>query len=512
MNLIKRAGKFPAAALAVFVSLAAVTGCGGKKTEEAKAPVKTDLILAKEADAISIDPHVTYDGHSQIVQRQLYNQLLKLDYNMNIAGDLAESWNYLSDTEIRFILRKGVKFHNGEELKAGDVKASIERAKKSTRVTQFTATITEIKVIDDYTVNIVTSRPYAPLLTNLCHMGNSILSEKAINELGDKFGDAPVGTGPFKFVEWVSGDRIVLARNDGYFGGQVLPSSLTFRIIPEGAARTIALETGEVDMVLLVDAVDAQRVEDNPDLRLVETLSPKIEYFAFNQKAGPLGNKLVRQAINHAINRQAIFDVIAEGRGKLNNSGMNSKIMGYNPNIRGYAYDPVKARELLAQAGYPKGFDTVISVSGDQRNRSAQIFQAFLKDVGVNAAIENIEWSSFLAKVNRGDYEILTMSYNNTTGDPDTSLYQLFNSAVPASAGNRSFVNVPKVDELLNAGRVELDISKRLFLYQELQEILADEAVWVPLFDIAGLFGLRAGLQGFEPHPLGSDIFNKIHY
>jgi peptide/nickel transport system substrate-binding protein len=382
------------------------------------------------------------------------NQLLRLDNDMKLVPSLAESYEYLSGTELQFKLKKAVKFHNGEEMKASDVKFSIQRAMASPKVKAFAASITDVKVVDDYTVVIVTEKPYAPLLANLCHTALSIVSEKAVTEMGASFKDHPVGTGPFKFSEWVSGDKIVLVKHKDYFDGDVAANSLTFRTIPEGSSRTIALETGEVDMVYPVDPVDAGRVKDSKNLTLVETLSPKIEYVSMNQKYKPFSNVKVRQAVNYAVNRRAIFDVVAEGTGKITDSVMSAKIIGYNENVKSYEYNPGKAKELLAEAGYPDGFDVVISISGDMRNRNAQLIQADLTAVGIKATIENLEWATFLDKVNKGDYQIFNMSYNNTTGDPDTSLYQLFCSTVPSASGNRSFYKNTKIDELLLSGRL----------------------------------------------------------
>lgn len=473
---------------------------------------KKDIVIATDQEAITIDPQAGWDGASLLVMRQMYNQLLRLDNNMKIVPNLAESYEYLSPTQLQLKLKKGVKFHNGEEMKASDVKFSIERAKASAKVKAFTESIIEVKIVNDYTVVIVTEKPYAPLLANLCHTALSVVSEKAVKEMGSTFKDHPVGTGPFKFSQWVSGDKIVLVKNKDYFGGDVAPNSLTFRIIPEGSARTIALETGEVDMVYNLDPVDAERVKNSKTLTLVEPLSPKIEYVSMNENFKPFSNVKVRQALNYAINRQAIFDVVAEGKGKITNSVMNAKIMGYNENVTAYEYNPEKAKKLLAEAGYPKGFDVVISISGDMRNRTAQLIQSDLTAVGIKATIENLEWATFLDKVNKGDYQIFNMSYNNTTGDPDTSLYQLFCSTVPSSSGNRSFYKNPKIDKLLLDGRLEINTAKRIEIYKQIQQILSDDAVWIPLYSICNLFGMRADLKGFEPHPLGNDVFNTLHY
>lgn len=500
------------AALFVLTMALAAFSAYGQVRNKAGGKSGKDLVIARDQESITIDPQAGWDGASLIVLRQMYNQLLQVDDDMKIVPNLAESYTYLSGTQVQFKLRKGVKFHNGEEMKASDVKFSIQRAMASSKVKAFTASITGVKVVDDYTVVVTTTQPYAPLLANLCHTALSIVPEKAVTAMGDKFSEHPIGTGPFKFSEWVSGDKIVLVKHKDYFAGPVAADSLTFRTIPEGSSRTIALETGEVDMVYPVDPVDARRVKSSKDLTLVETLSPKIEYVAMNEKFKPFSDVRVRRAINYAVNRQALFDVVAESKGKITSSTMSAKIMGYTDKVTVYEYNPEKAKKLLAEAGYPNGFDVLISISGDMRNRNAQLLQSDLMAVGINAKIENLEWATFLDKVNKGDYQIFNMSYNNTTGDPDTSLYQLFHSTVPASSGNRAYYKNPKVDELLIAGRLEVNVPKRMEIYKQIQQILADDAVWVPLYSIANLFGLRADLKGFSPHPLGNDIFDSIHY
>lgn len=279
------------AMLLTIAMLVGTTACGNSSTaggasgaaaasESSKG--KTDLVIATAAEAVTLDPQGGWDGNSLYVMRQLYNGLVKLNDKMEIVGDLAESWESTSDTSVTFKLKHGVKFHNGDEMKASDVVYSIERAQKSAKVKSFTANIASVTADDDYTVTIKTNIPYAPLMSNLCHTANSIVSKKAAEAAGDKFSASPVGTGPFKFVKWDSGDKIVLEKNANYFAGTVKPTSITFKLMSEGSARTIALETGEVDLNLNVAASDAKRISSEDGIKLITSMSPKIEYVSMN--------------------------------------------------------------------------------------------------------------------------------------------------------------------------------------------------------------------------------------
>lgn len=473
---------------------------------------KTDLVIAVATEAVTLDPQGGWDGASLYLLRQMYNGLVKLDQNMEIVGDLAESWEFTSDTSVTFKLKQGVKFHNGEEMKASDVVYSIERAQASAKVKTFAANIESVTADDDYTVTINTTIPYAPLMSNLCHTACSIVSQKAAEEAGDQFSTQPVGTGPFKFVSWESGDKIVLEKNADYFAGDVLPTSLTFKLMSEDSSRTIALETGEVDLNLVVSAQDAERVESAENLKLTVAMSPKIEYVSMNQKVSPFDNVLVRQAINYAIDREALNLVATAGYGEVTDSVMNNQIMGWTDDVAHYEYNPEKAKELLAEAGYPDGFSTSILVGTNARSTEAQLIQGNLSEIGITLDITTMESATMLEQINNGDYEMFIMSYNNTTGDPDTSLYMLFNSAVPASSGNRAFVNIPEVDEMLEAARLEIDSDARMEIYGNVQKTLTEEAVWVPLYNVPSLVGTQKSLEGYVPHPLGNDVFDQLHY
>lgn len=480
-----------------------------KDSEKSK---KTEIVFAQKADIVSLDPHATNDSPSANLTRQIYSSLVKTNVDMEYEGDLAESWSILSPTEWEFKLRKGVKWHDGSDFKASDVKFSIERQKQGPKVKHLVNMITEVKVIDDYTVVLVTDKPCGPLLANLAHSASRIVPEKACTEYGDKFAEHPTGTGPMKFVEWIPGDRVVLERFNDYFEGQPATERLVMRVIPEGTSRTIALETGEVDLILDVEPVDKEKIESNKDLKLYEKMSNRTEWLSLNNKKAPFDNKLVRKAINHAIDKQAVIEVATDGRGMVANTVIGPTVLGYNPDVPVYDYNPEKAKELLKEAGYPDGFTTTLWSSGDVRNRAAEVIQANLADVGITANIELMEWGAYLDKTSAGEHNMHLLGWSNLTGDGDGGMYPNFHSSSQGAAGNKCFFENKEVDRLLEAGRTETDFAKRPKYYQDAQLIIMEEAAMVPLYFQPTEIGARADLKGVELHPGSLHRFHMLHY
>lgn len=481
-------------------------------TGEAGEPEKSEIVFAQKADIVSLDPHATNDSPSSNLTRQIYSSLVRTNVNMEYEGDLAESWTVLSPTEWEFKLRKGVKWHDGSDFKASDVKFSIERQQNGPQVKHLVNMIKEVKVVDDYTVILVTDEPCGPLLANLAHSASRIVPEKACTEYGDTFAEHPTGTGPMKFVEWIPGDRVVLERFDDYFEGQPATERLVMKVIPEGTSRTIALETGEVDLILDVEPIDKEKIEANSDLKLYEEMSNRIEWLSLNTKKAPFDNKLVRQAINYAIDKESVIVVATDGRGMVANTVIGPTVLGYNPDVKVYEYNPEKAKELLKEAGYPNGFSTTLWSSSDVRNRSAEVIQANLAEVGITAEIELLEWGAYLDKTSAGEHDMHLLGWSNLTADGDGGIYPNFHSSSQGAAGNRCFFENAEVDRLLEAGRVETDISKRPKYYQDAQVIIMEEAPMVPLYFQPTEIAARADLQGVELHPGSLHRFHMLHY
>lgn len=473
---------------------------------------KDDIVIAGKSDIKTLDPMGTNDTTSSIAHRHIYSRLVEINEESQVVGDLAESWEQVSDTEWKFKIHEGVKFHDGTDCTAGDVKFSLERAKEMPRVKQYVEQIDTITVDDDYNLTLKLKEPYAPLLASLSHTGTSIVPEAAVTAGGDAFWENPVGTGPMKFVEWAPNDHYTMERFDDYFKGPGKAHTITVRVLPEGGARTIALETGEIDMTIAVDAADVQNVEANSDLLALQKTSVAVEYLGLNCEKEPFNNPLVREAISYAIDKQSIIDVVLEGRGTVANSVININIPGWSQDIKGADLDPEKAKALLAEAGYENGFATTLFTSGDVRNREAQLIQAQLKEIGIEVDIQLYEWGAFLDAINAGDHDMFLSSWSNATMDPDASTFPLFHSKNFGATGNRSFYNNPDVDAMIEAAQAESDNTKRMDLYKQIQEKLNEDAPWVPIFYGTTCTGIRKDLMGFNMHPAGANHYENLHY
>jgi len=490
----------------VFLVSSVTVFAGG--SQEAEPVAKDEISIALAADITSLDPMGHNDTKSEKVSFLVFNRLFRLNTDFEVVPDLAEEWSQESDTEWVIKIKEGVTFHDGTEMTSEDVQFSLERSMTMPKVQQVLSEVEMVEVVDRYTVKVTTKSAFAPFLYTLVHAGTSIVP-KGYVESGDDF-ENPVGSGPYRFVEWVSGDRVTLERYDDYFDEENMgqTGTIVFRIIPEGTARTIALETGEVDVVDELPPMDASRVRDNPDLTLYDKPSTRINFFAMNTENEPFDNVLVRQAFNYAIDKEAIIMVALDGAGVEAGSVLAPSFLGYKAGP--YSYDPDRARALLAEAGYPDGFETSIMTSGDDRKRIAEVIQANLSDIGVDAEIEMLEWGTFIDSVLKGMAESLVLGWTSNP-DPDATLTPIFYSG---NIGGMNFarINDPEIDRLLQEGREELDLSARVRVYNRFHEYVMEQAPFVPLFVNNNLTGANADLSGVEQSPQGLWNIEKIHY
>lgn len=488
----------------LFSSVAAFAG----GSSEPEAAVRDEISIALSADITSLDPMGHNDTKSEKVSFLVFNRLFRLNTDFEVVPDLAEEWSQESETEWVIKIKEGVMFHDGTEMTSEDVQFSLERSMTMPKVQQVLSEVESIDIVDRYTVRITTKSAFAPFLYTLVHAGTSIVP-KAYVESGDDF-ENPIGSGPYRFVEWVSGDRVTLDRYDGYFDednmGQT--GTIVFKVIPEGTARTIALETGEVDVVDELPPMDAARVRDNPDLTLYDMPSTRINFFAMNTERTPYDDVRVREALNYAIDKEAIIMVALDGAGVEAESVLAPSFLGYKAGS--YSYDPERARQLLAEAGFPNGFETSIMTSGDDRKRIAEVIQANLNDIGVTATIEMLEWGTFIDSVLAGEEETLVLGWTSNP-DPDATLTPMFYSG-NIGGMNFSRINDPEIDRLLQEGREELDLDARVQVYNQFHEYIMEQAPFVPLFVNNNLTGANADLQGVEQSPQGLWNIEKIHY
>ena len=499
-----------AALLSAVLCVALLAGCTPAKpnpptntpsdptTQTPNEKLRTDIVLGVGGDAVSLDPHNAADTSSGAVIMAIYDTLIKTDKDGNLMPGIAETWEQTSPTSYVFNLRKNVKFHNGDALTSKDIVYSLTRQMNSPKVKTLMENVSEVKAIDEYTVEVTTSVPHAPFLMNLTSYSSAIVSEKAVTEAeskGGTYGLKPVGTGRMVFQEWRQNDKIVVSRFEDYFLPLGRTTSITWRVIPEQTSLTIALENSEIDFLGLVQAVDVSRVKANDKLRYVEAPNAGLSYVGFNMLVKPLDDVRVRQALCYAMNREDILDVILEGYGNIATSIFTSVSPVFNDKINPYPYDLEKAKELLAAAGYADGFQIKIATNNEERNRIAQLLQAEYAKIGVTLEIEVLEWGAFLESISGKTHEMF-ISGAASTMNPDAMMSPMFHSKSPAASGNRSWYANPEMDRLIEEARMESDADKRKELYFTMQEMIIDEAVISPLTQKINLIAMAKGVEG----------------
>ena len=454
------------------------------------------LVIAQGIDAQALDPQLDVNIPTMVVNSNIYDALLSRDQNLKITNRLATSYKNLAPTKWRFVLRKGVTFHNGEPFNAECVKASLEKifspTSKSSQKGWFN-TIDKVEVVDEYTVDIITKNPDPVLPARMTMF--FIIPPKYYKQVGDvQFNMKPVGTGPYKFVEWIRDNKIVLARNEKYWDKKPDIKDLTFKAMPETQARLAALQTGEVDIATYIppDLADPLRGKGDFDFR--STISARIIHLKMsNLVDSPLKNKKVRQAINYAINRDAIIKYILKGYGEPLASFVPKFVFGYNDKLKPYSYDPQKAKQLLAEAGYPKGFPLVMNGPSGRYMRDKEVCQAVagqLQEVGIQVNLQLLEWGTFIEKVTSHTVApIYLFGWSLPSLDPDQWLWPSLHSKEPMSQ-----TSYEPLDKLLEVARNEMNPAKRKELYFQAQKMVNDEALIVTLYEQKDLFGVNKKL------------------
>ena len=494
--------------------------------EAADSEYKDTLVFAMNTDVQSLDPQIQNDTTSEQVVKMLYNTLLKFEDDGTVVGDLAESWSVSEDKLTwTFNLKQGVKFHNGKELTSADVKATFDRALNAEagglRTTEIIKMFTAVEAPDPYTVTITTDGPYGPMESLMCNMSLGIMDADYIEKYGLDLGtsvEGENGTGPFKVVSWERDQEIVVERFDDYFGTPAKLQTVVYTIIPEAASRVIALETGEVDVIDKPTDEDLARLEadtENFTVLRKPTISQRLFRFGCNDPI--ISNTKVRQAIVYAIDRQAIIDALFTGSGYPSTAPLAPVTFGYS-DLGEIEQDLELAKSLLAEAGYPDGFDTKIITTERYQNgiELAEIISQQLAQIGINAEIEVWEWSALSASWNgitadEFDQPIFIMGAGPSMRDADGGLRGLYTtSETGLNDRNYGFYSNAEVDALIEQGMQETDQQKRVEIYKEAMEILYREdpvAFW--LFDMYGLAITSSKVEGVTLSPISTITFEN---
>lgn len=478
------------------------------------------LIVGQIAEPKSLDPHAVTAVNDFRILMNVYDGLVRYrDGTLEVEPALAESWEISDDgTVYTFTLRQGVTFHDGSPFNAEAVKFNFDRMLNEDHpqhdtgpfpLAFFFSAVEEVTVEDEYTVTFTLNEPYAPFLSNLAYPTGLIVSPAAVEEHGQDFGRQPSGTGPFKFVEWESNARVVVERNPDYWEGAPQLEAVVFRPITDANTRVAEMLAGGIDLMVEVPPDNIAQFADDPMFQVYEQAGPHVWFLILNMKEGPFQDKAVRQAVNYAINKQVLVENVLQGTAEIA-AGPTPPAFAwaYNEALEPYPYDPEKAKELLAEAGYD-GEEIVFYVTEGGSGMLNPVamgtaIQADLAAVGMNVTIETYEWNTFLGEVNaglEGKADMAEMAW--MTNDPDTLPYlTLRTDAFPSEGGfNSGYYSNPEVDTILEQARRATEPEERASLYMQMQEIVHEDAPWAFIANWKQNAVATDRVQNFELQP-----------
>lgn len=470
------------------------------------------LIFARGGDSLTLDPSRLLDGESAKVCDMLYDTLLQYrDDTTEIEPGLAEAWDSSADgLTWTFYLRQGVQFHDGAPLDANAVVFSLMRPNAVFRDFQ-TEFINRIIALDPFTVQIQLKSPYAPFISTMAGTSFSIVSPAAVQRFGDSFGDsAAVGTGPFKFVQWDKGDKIVLEANETYWAGRPSLDRFIFRSIPDNSLRLMELQEGDIHAMEFPNPDEIPLIKADPQLELAMQSTLNVGYLAMNLDKPPFDNLKVRLAINHAINKAEIIDRLYQGTAIPAKGPIPPSLWSYDDTIADFEYNPELAKKLLAEAGFPDGFETTLWALPVPRPyipngmALAETLQSDLQKVGVETTIVTYDWGTYLEKTENGEHDMAMLGWIVSEGDPDSFFYYLLSKThAEKPAFNIAFYRSDEMQDVLDRARTSADRMERTELYRQAQAIFRRDAPWAPLAHAQRLLVIDRRVKNLRLSPVG---------
>ena len=491
---------------------AAETTAAAASTEAGKpaaTSAKDTLIIATANETPSLTTNLHNAVAGDYINMMTHNGLFATADDLSPVPALCESYEILSDTEWLFHLRKGVKFHNGMEMTAKDVKASLDLCKESPQVSQYGKSTGTIEVVDDYTVKITTDGPQSGLLSDLCHHGNAILPAELI-ESGHDFNKEPIGTGPYKVVAWNKGESVELEAFEDYWDGAPAIKHVIWKIIPEGSSRTMALEAGEVDLVIEVETTDIARLEDNPDITVFNGPGTSHNWLMMNNEKAPFNNKDFRMALDCAIDKEAVIKVALNGNASVSDSMTPDCFPGVVAD-GAPTYDVEKAKEYMAASGLnPADCGFSIICSDDAKLRMGQVIQSCLKEtLGIDVTLESMDLATYLDVTATGEYETAIGGY---TSSSLLAYVQGVYHSISINGSNKTRTNDPTIDGLIDKVQSTLDPEENVKVITELSKALNELCPQVPLFLKNNIRAYNSKLQGFNLNAGGNSYIEKFYW
>lgn len=503
------------------------------------AALAADLVIATKNGPASMDPHFTATSANAEATKHIFDTLLRSGNNLEILPSLATSWQALDDTTWEFKLRKGVKFHDGSDFTAKDVKFSIERIPNVTGPnpsTIYVRRVASVEIVDDYTVRVKTNGP-APTLPNdfirlfvVSHKAAADYSTKDSSAEGFNTGKATIGTGPYKFVSWAPTQDLVLEKFDGYWDGPQPWDKVVRKEIPNDAARVAQLKAGQVDLISKVPATDLASIESDSALQVIKTESIYIPYLEFDfRKDSPQvwdnsGKKLdknpfldakVREAFDLALDRETIVEFALEGMGVVSTQLVSPNIFGYNKTIAAPAFDVEKARKLMAEAGYPDGFKVALSYANDRMpTELGPTVAQMLAAINVTVDVQGVPAAVFNPAKTRGEYSLYMASWGTLTGEANymlSSLMHTNDAAKSLGAFNVRGYSNPQMDKLIEGAAVEMDEGKRRAMLEDANLLVASDRPDLPLATNLSAWGAKADTVTYDPRSDEDTLAMDVH-
>ena len=480
-----------------LAGLAAILGESLLKTSYAASKERLTVLSSVSLD--SLHPYAYTSSPQYGIWNHILEGLVEEDYEkMDYVGVLAESWEFQGKKWV-FHLKKGVRFHNGSPFTAEDVVHSINRIKNDNKSLQKSGLkdITEVQAQDSHTVVMTTKVPSAVLLDRLTN--RFMISKAAADKYGDEVDQHPIGTGPYKFVSWQRNGELVLTRNDDYWGPKAAIKEIVTKRVKEDAARVSGLLAGQGDVINNVPVEEISRIEGNPRARIERAQGQRMYFLVLNPAYKPFDNKLVRQAFNYSIDPSVIIKHIYEGNGYVMEGPVASNVIGSDPKMKRYPFDPKKAKELLAKAGYPNGLEVKLHLSPDRYPKAREVCQVIadqLSQAGIKTELVSQEFIVFWGQEGVNGGKLPFYYVGRPAIDADTLYDQYFRSGVTKRLEYKN----PEFDRLMDQQQQTGDMKKRIALMQEAGRILMEDAPMIPLYTLAEIYGVANNVI-WKPKP-----------
>ena len=516
---MRKMKKILALALAVAVVGVTMTGCGKPAATDTK-PAATDtkpqatdtLIYAQGAEPRGLDPALVDDGESAKVMINIYDGLLQYNKDSTkVEPSLAKSWEVSPDgLSYTFHLQEGVKFHDGTDFNAEAVKVNIDRQIPPLVTADMAygsfvyGSVKDVQVVDKNTVKVNLTAPSTPFLANLAMvMSAPIVSPKALTDSKNNVNQAPVGTGPYKFVKWSKDENIILVRNDEYWGTKALTKNVIFKFIKDNSARVVALNNGEADMIDGIDATVVKQITDGGN-KIFQAPGMNVNYMAYNTSKAPFNDAKVRKAVSQAINVPELVKSLYQGYSEPANSVLPTFMEGYDKSIAQVSYDAAAAATAIKAAGLTKvhmiAYTNPRPYNAATGQTLAEAIQGYLSKVGVTVTIDSYDWTTYKEKIKAGDYDIAFYGWIGDNGDPDNFMYLL--SHEDATMNIARYKN-EEFNKLIAKGLETPAGAERNAIYTQMEKVAAADAAWLPISHAQTLCAYRPNIENFYFHMTG---------